>query len=441
VTPSPSRESEPAEPHALVGARIALVGINYAPETTGIGPYTTAMAHAWADAGAQVHVVTGVPHYPRWTVGEGYDEGRRWVEQDGDVRVVRVRHHVPAVPDLRGRARMEASFGTAARRELRSLDVDVVVAVTPSLSGLAAAAAGRRRVPVGVVVQDLSGQGAAESGSASSRVAAAIGGVEYALLRRADAVGVITPRFRELVVERGVSEDAVVDVANFTHVRASDRTRDEAADALGWPRVGLRIVHTGNMGRKQGLEHVVEAARLAAERGDDVEIVLVGDGNMRQALEAAGACVPTLRMVGLVSDEDYPTVLAAADLLLLHERPGVREMCLPSKLTSYTAAGRPLLAAVEPGGISASVLERAGAAHVLPPGDPLALLDAALELGRDPARRAALADAARAHGEATYGRDAARQRYVAFAERLLDGREGSTPGRDTDAGRLAEVSA
>ena len=42
--------------------RVCLVGINYAPETRGIAPYTTAMARAWADAGAVVDVVTGVPH-------------------------------------------------------------------------------------------------------------------------------------------------------------------------------------------------------------------------------------------------------------------------------------------------------------------------------------------------------------------------------------------
>ena len=51
---------------------VRVLGLNFAPEPTGIAPYTTGLAGFLADAGHRVHVVTGQPHYPQWFLAEGY---------------------------------------------------------------------------------------------------------------------------------------------------------------------------------------------------------------------------------------------------------------------------------------------------------------------------------------------------------------------------------
>src|SRR4051812_50172102 len=56
---------------SLVGARVLVVGVNYAPETTGVAPYTTAVAEHLASLGAEVTVVAGMPHYPQWRGAPG----------------------------------------------------------------------------------------------------------------------------------------------------------------------------------------------------------------------------------------------------------------------------------------------------------------------------------------------------------------------------------
>jgi hypothetical protein len=58
-------------------------------------------------------------------------------------------------------------------------------------------------------------------------------------------------------------------------------------------------------------------------------------------------------------------------------------MAVPSKLTSYFDAARPVLAATEMGGITASEIEQARAGVVVQAGDPQALLAAALQITRD----------------------------------------------------------
>jgi glycosyltransferase involved in cell wall biosynthesis len=75
--------------------------------------------------------------------------------------------------------------------------------------------------------------------------------------------------------------------------------------------------------------------------------------------------------------------LRAANILLVNQEPAVSDMCVPSKLVSYYMAGRPVIAAVDPGGITADEVRNAGAGVVVPAGDPARLLDEVLALARD----------------------------------------------------------
>lgn len=404
---------------SLDGLSICLVGINYAPDTTGIAPYNVAMAQAFTEAGADVHVVTGIPHYPQWVVTDPtYARGSRWNEVIDGIRVTRVAHHVPANAGLLGRGRMEASFLARARRVVRADKSDIVIAVTPSLAGLAAGAYGKRGRPFGVLVQDLTGNAAGESGSTGGTVSRAIARTEYGWIRAARRVGIITPQFGTVLTAQGITAEALVDLPNFTHITPVDATTSEARARLGWPLDGYLVVHTGNMGMKQGLENVVEAARYSEEHDSGVTFVLVGDGNQRAELERSAAGLANLIFVDPLSSADYPYALAAADALLLNERPGVKEMSLPSKLTSYTSAARPIIAAVEPDGITYGVISDDDAALVVAPGDASALVDAALRLKADKDLAETYAAQARAMHEARYAPSGAKARYVAFANSL-----------------------
>ena len=406
-----------ADVSVLDGARVAVIGINYFPESTGIAPYTTALARAVAEGGADVRVITGVPHYPAWRVDDPrYVQGSRWRETIDGVPVLRVRHHVPASAGLVGRARMEASFSVRAFAALRRTHADAVVAVTPSLGALPAVLFGRHGAPWGAVVQDLTGAGAEQSGTTGRLAGALIGRAELALLRRADLVGVIAARFGDLLVDDGVAADRVVELPNFTHITPSALGRDAARRALGWPLDTLIFLHTGNMGMKQGLEAVVEAGRLAPP---GVGFSLTGNGNQRSHLEELAEGVRGVRILDPVDEDLYPVVLAAADVLVLSERRGVKEMSLPSKLTSYVAARRPIVAALEPGGISHSLLVEHGAAELVPAGDSAALLAAAQRVAKDPARARELVDAGTRMGGALWSAAAAADRYRRFVARLL----------------------
>ena len=51
---------------------ITFISLNYAPELTGIAPYSTRLAEALTRRGHQLRVISGYPHYPEWRRHPGY---------------------------------------------------------------------------------------------------------------------------------------------------------------------------------------------------------------------------------------------------------------------------------------------------------------------------------------------------------------------------------
>jgi colanic acid biosynthesis glycosyl transferase WcaI len=393
--------------------RILIVGINYAPEHTGIAPYTTGMAEHLAEDGNEVLVLTGLPHYPQWEVPEAFRCFRRTTEQHDNVAVRRLRHYVPRTQSAAKRAAYEASFGAHVLSQRLPWTPDVVIAVIPSLFGAAAAAklAKRRGAPLAVVVQDLMGKAALQSGIAGGgRVAKATAALEGRVLRSAESVAVISDAFRDAVREYGVPDERITHMPNWSHVKAPRDNRAEVRRRMGWRDDDVIALHAGNMGLKQDLGNVVEAARLAEAKAPHVRFVLMGDGSQRDTLAAQAEDVRNCQILAPAHSDDFMDILAGADVLLVNERRGIREMSLPSKLTTYLAAGRPVIAATEESGATAREVNRSQCGVVVSPGEPAALLDGVLALAIDPNLSGELGWRGRAHAAEHLSPMAARQR-------------------------------
>lgn len=383
--------------------RVLVVGINYAPEHTGIAPYTSQACAYLQGQGHQIQVLTGVPHYPHWSVPEAYRRALRTDESHADVAVRRLRHVVPSKQSAASRGLYELSFAANVAAQRLPWQPDVVVAVVPSLLSALVARRIARRDGARLVlwVQDLMGAAAAQSGiSGGDRVAKLTGSLERRALRSGDQVVVINEAFRAAVEVQGVEPQRISVVRNWSHVAAPTADRTVTRARLGWGDDEVIALHSGNMGLKQGLENVVEAARLSATSHPHVRFVLMGDGSQRRELEDLGTGIPTLSFLPPADDADFSDVLAAADVLLVNERGSAVEMSLPSKLTSYFKAGQAVLAAVPETGGTAAEVRRSGAGRVVPCDDPEALLEGTLALTSQRSQHEAFQRAALAYVEA-----------------------------------------
>ena len=401
-------------------ANVLIIGINYRPETTGIAPYTSALAEHLAASGHRTTVITGFAHYPAWRLEP--DEHRiRAAEWRDGVRVLRRRHYVPRSQSAIRRAAYEGTFlvhGALSRPERP----DVVFGVIPSLSGgiLARFFAARARAPYGLIFQDLMAPAARQSGiEGGRRVAGVTAALERWSAARARTVAVASESFRPYLRDLGVADERIVALPNWTHLRAPSGDRATTRDRLGWPTDSTVVLHAGNMGLKQGLEQVVEAARRADERAAPILFVLMGDGSQRAALEVQAAGIERLRFVPFQPEDELPDVLQAADLLLVSERSTVIDMSLPSKLTSYFSAGRPIVAAVPPTGSTAREVLRSRAGIIVPIGDPDELNDVVAHLRADPGRTEALGLAGQAYAASSLDGSHALARVDKLLEQTL----------------------
>jgi colanic acid biosynthesis glycosyl transferase WcaI len=404
----------------MSGLSVLITTSYYWPEEAGSAPYLAGLAQHLQKRGHRVVVATGYPHYPEWRLPPESPLFR--TDKHGDVVVRRRWHYVPRRQTAAHRAVYEASLFmlglTALPRRLRP---DVIIGTCPTLAGgaLAATASKAYGVPFGLIFQDLMGLAAVQSGvPGGKRVAAAVRRAEFALARRASAVAIIAEGFRGYLEEGGVRPEKIHRLRNWTRRVEPSETVSETKQRLGWRAGEFICLHGGNLGRKQGLDNLLDAAALLEGKG--VRIVFSGDGNDRARLEerAGELGLGNVQFVELQGPGRWEAVMEASDVLLVNQRSSVTDMSLPSKLTSYFAAGRPVVAAASTNSETAREIEAAGAGYVVPSDDPEALRDAILAL-RDGSSAIELGASGRRYAENVLFPEVVLAEYEQFLEVVI----------------------
>lgn len=372
---------------------ILVFGMDYWPDSTGIAPYTTALADHMQQRGDSVTVAAGYPYYPQWSASPDYGRSLRHQETRNGVTIRRYRQYVPRTQSALRRLGFEASFLANATVSRPCSNPDAVVGIIPALAdGLLAAATARwHGAPMILIVQDLMGSAAEQSGvSGGTRVSAATSRLEGWICRQATAIAVVASGFRDRLVTLGVTPERIHLVRNWTHISEPTVERQEVRARLGLPQDRFIALHAGNMGLKQGLDHLIDAATVAATQAPDLLFVLMGDGNQRDHLQRRAAGLANIRFLPPQDEDLFPSILAASDALLINQLPTVTDMSLPSKLTSYFSVGKPVVAAVARQSETAKVIEESGGGLLVDPTSSVDLVDALTSLAADPARAGAI---------------------------------------------------
>lgn len=410
--------------------RVVIVGLHYAPESTGNAPYTTSLAEGLRASGHEVHVITGYPHYPEWRVYEDYSGWSRRETVNG-VSLSRLRHYVPARPNFISRLHMELSFGLRAAFSNWGRP-DVVLLVSPALFSSALVMLRARfswkRPRTAIWIQDLYSRGLVEtgdSGPVSTWISMVGAKFEAKVVSSADGVVVIHDRFKSYLVNvLAIRPSRVKVIRNWTHLPpAPVLNRDETRRTLGWAPEDIIALHAGNMGKKQGLQNIVHAARLAHQQNSNVRFVLMGDGNQRQLLETLAEGLDNISFEPSLPREQFQGALCAADFLLVNELPGVRDMSVPSKMTSYFNAAVPVIAATDQYSVTAEELSTSGAGIRVDPADPQALLGAIERLNDNQETAKSMGRRGFRFRQETLAEEAAIAQYDEFISSLASSRD------------------
>jgi colanic acid biosynthesis glycosyl transferase WcaI len=372
---------------------VLVVTSAYWPERTGTAPLNNELCAYLALRGHRVSVVTGFPHYPEWKVYPGY-RGKIWEHESHDgVDIYRGLIYVPPRRTTLRRVLYDTTVGiTGLVRSLPIGNIDVVVAVSPPLQGGLAGCmlAGLKRVPLILDIHDLVPDLAIAVGMMKDGWAVKAARVlEKFVYRHSDAIVVISEEFSTNLFSKNVPPSKVtylplwVDSQVITPLERDGPFR-KVNDIDPAKTVAL---YTGNHGAKQALENILEAANLLKSH-EDLLFLFVGDGFEKKRLQemARQRSLTNVRFLPLVPPspkELLPQMLAAADMLLLNQSARVVDTVIPSKLFTYMASGRPIVAAVNRSSQAANCVRRAGSGIAVEAEKPAAFAEAILKLKHD----------------------------------------------------------
>lgn len=182
-----------------------------------------------------------------------------------------------------------------------------------------------------------------------------------------------------------------------TRFAPSARVREEVRRELGLSDEPL-VFTAGRLVRKKGFEHLIDAAGILAASFPAVNVVIAGEGDLRDELDARAttAGAGRVRLIGFRSQDDVGRLAAAADVVVV---PSMRDDAgnvdgLPNFALEALATATPVVAtrvgglpqAIEDGVTGRLVVER----------DSAALAAAVRELLSHPARARELGAAGRA---------------------------------------------
>ncbi|MBK0391951.1 glycosyltransferase family 4 protein [Ramlibacter algicola] len=353
--------------------RVLILSQHFWPESFRINQ----VASDLVDAGCQVTVLTGQPNYPEGSIYPGYRAGEVRREQRDRITI----HRVPLVPRARGGAvRLAANYlsfllsacvlGPWVLRGQR-FDVVFVYGTSPILQAIAGVVLKvLKRAPLVVWVQDLWPESLRVTGFVRNRRAlAAVALVVRWIYRRSDL----------LLVQSHAFEAPVRAMAGRTPVEYHPNPGEpDGAPRADVPEVPLEsgafnVVFAGNLGTVQALPTILDAAeRLQSLR--DLRIVLVGSGSRSAWLqeEVARRGLSNVHLPGKFPTEAMPSLMQRASALLVTlAREPILAQTVPSKVQTYLAAGRPIVACLD--GEGAAIVRDSGAGFVCDAEDAAAL--------------------------------------------------------------------
>jgi len=414
--------------------KILYISQYFPPEMGAPAARAAELARHWANDGHEVTVLTGFPNHPTGIVPQEYRRRlRRLVSRENVGGANLVRTWLLPLPNRKAYERTlnYSSFcASAAVTGLFLPRPDVIIATSPQLLvGLAGWWLARwKNVPFVFEVRDLwpESLAAVGMGSENSLLHRALGRIARFLYRHAQHIVVVTPAFRDYLVERiGIQPEKISVVENGVE---TDLFRPDRPDANLRRELGAEgkfvVSYIGTMGMAHGLETLVEAAAQLQVSAPQVLFVLVGEGADKERIIAMARTrsLTNLRFVDQQPREKIPAYICVSDAcLVVLKRSEVFKTVIPTKMLEFMACARPVILGVD--GQARKIIEQARAGIFVEPEDSAALARTILHLAGNADLRATLGRNGRQYIVQHLSRQRTAEAYIVVLERLVIGEQ------------------
>lgn len=413
--------------------RITFISHYFFPEGNAPASRVHEMCKRWVRDGHDVTVITGAPNAPAGRVYDGYRNRAVTHEEVDGIKVVRVWTYIAANKGTFRRILNYLSFMLSATLAgLLTRRPDVLIATSPQffcgLAGLMVAEC--RQVPFVLEIRDIWPESIAAVGAVSKRpVLRVLEWLERLMYRRASHIVTVGQGYKTQLLERGVPEESISIITNGVDP-------DVYMPAAGDPVNPLRAKYglngqflcgyVGTIGMACGLDVVLRAGELLKAKGrDDVAIILVGDGAVREDLESRAKQLGLINIIfaGQVGKHEVPAHLQMLDACLVHlRRQDLFRYVLPSKIFEAAAMEKPIVLGVA--GYAAELIEKAGAGVTFEPENAEQLVAALEQLAANGEQARRFGESGRRYVMQHFDRDQLSKDYLFIIERTMHGGAG-----------------
>lgn len=340
---------------------ITLIGLNFYPESTAIGLYSTQLAQYLEQQGMHIDVITAFPYYPEWEIATDYKDKKRYLQEDlGNIKLYRYKQYVPAQPTFFKRIIHILSFTWGSFWNLWKIKkCDIVISVVPFTSSTFLGYIQKKRFGAKswVHIQDFEFDAAFQSGLTTKGEKK--GGLIYnmlmrlekSLFSRADIVSTISQTMLKKLEKKTTSPTYFL--PNWIDGDGMNPAFAKAHSYLNSSK--FKILYSGNIGDKQDWAFF----KQFAEKLDfsKYEIIIVGAGAMRnqvaqdiESLEGASLHPP-------VPYNELNNLLCSADVHILFQKAEVLDTVMPSKILGMMASATPSIITGHPDSEVATTME------------------------------------------------------------------------------------
>ncbi len=326
---------------------ISIVGLNFYPEDTAIGLYSTQLAEYLVKNNFDVQVITAFPYYPKWKVADDYrDKPKNFTEYHNGIKIIRYKPYIPENPTFFKRILLLLDFTYGAfKNSFKIKKTDLVLTVVPFTSSVFVGnkIAKRNKAKHWVHIQDFEFDAAFETKLTGKTkfLSRILYKIEKKLLQKADVISTISYAMLAKLQKKVGSDKPTYLLPNWVDVNFIKPDKAKPHQYVSTDK--FKILYAGNIGQKQDWTLFKKIAKQL--NSDEVEFIIVGDGAAKKEVENLLNNVPNVRFYPPVPFDELNDLLCSADAHILFQKKDIVDTVMPSKILGMMASQKPSIIA------------------------------------------------------------------------------------------------
>ena len=319
---------------------ITFISLNYAPEDSAIGLYSTQWVNFLKEAGYNVTVVTAFPYYPKWEISSDYKYRKTFLKEElNGTTVLRYKQYVPKKPTFLKRIIHLSDFTFGSVFNLFKIkECDLVISVVPFTTSVFLGYIQKKRfkAKLWTHIQDFEFDAALQTGIGKNKniIFSLLFELEKWLFSKADLASTISYSMLSRLSDKTKSKQFFL--PNWIDDEKINPANSKTHQYLQSKKT--KILYSGNVGDKQDWKAFIQFCKDLNQ--SEYEVIIVGDGSKKEWLCEQIQAFNNVKYYPPVPFEELSDLLCSTDIHILFQKSNIIDTVMPSKVLGMMASAK-----------------------------------------------------------------------------------------------------